>query len=277
VKGDFWRRKLSYSLAVYQIERQNAGYAWSPDSLNATQLEDLFNPNDVLPADPRYFHVETGLNNERREVNSQEKSRGYELTVFTQRLHGLQSRLTFSRTNVEATRDFSDFNRLLDAAIARTTAANAPGGNRAMAESATFIANAITIRDANTTVTEVTGRRSAPYAASTVLDYEFTHPIAFRLGLTAVWTPDYNVATLNFVTYRNGASCPIGLYALYNRKILGQTCSFRAGVNRIYDLVQGDSTYYKSGANSLDATGRPNYIYRYTDPVTTNLSLTVRF
>jgi hypothetical protein len=146
-----------------------------------------------------------------------------------------------------------------------------------MAESQTFINNAQTILDANTNVTDVIGRRSAPYAASAVLDYELPWARAFRLGLTAVWTPDYNLATLNFVTYRGGASCPVGIYAIYNRKIFRQDVSFRAGVSRIYDIIQGGSTYYKSGANSLDATGKPNYIYRYTEPVTSNFSVDVRF
>ena len=54
-------------------------------------------------------------------------------------------------------------------------------------------------------------------------------------GFTAVWTPDYNLATLNFVTYRGGASCPIGLYAIYHRKIFRQDVSFRAGVSRVYE------------------------------------------
>ena len=277
LKGDFWQRRISYSIGVYEIQRQNAGYAWSPNSLTQAQLEDLFNPNDILPADPRYFHVDSGLNNESHEVNSQEKSRGYDITVFSQRVHGLQSRLTFSQTRVEATRDFSDFNALLDAAIARTNAANAPGGNKAMAESASLIATAITIRDANTNVTAVTGRRSAPYTASAALDYQLPQPTGLRVGLTAVWTPNYNVATLNNITYTAGQSCPIGVYAIYDRRVFKLPVSIRAGVTHLYDLLQGRSLYYKSGANTVDATtGRPNYIDRYTEPLTTNLSVTVR-
>jgi hypothetical protein len=59
--------------------------------------------------------------------------------------------------------------------------------------------------------------------------------------------------------------------------VFRQPVEVRFGVNRIYDLLQGRSLYYKSGANTVDATtGRPNYIYRYTEPLTTNLSLTMR-
>jgi hypothetical protein len=278
LKGDLLRGRIFYTAAVYRIERQNAGFAWNPDTLNQTQLEDLFNPNSMLPADPRYFHVETGLNNERRTVNAQEKSTGFELTLIGQRVAGLQTRVTFSKTKVEATRDFSEFQVLLDAAIARTTAANAPGGDKTQAESATYVTNAKDIVASNTNITVVTGRRSAPYTASTALDYQFPKPIPLRLGLTAVWTPAYNLAILNGVIYTGGASCPIGLYAMHDRKIFGRSVSFRLGANRVYDLAQGGGKYYKTGANSLNATtGTPNYIYRYTDPMVTSLSATVRF
>ncbi len=277
-RGDLFRGKLSYKFAAFQIQRQNAGFSWTPDSINLTQLEDLFNPNDVLPADPRYFQVENGLNNERRTVNSQEKSKGFDVSFSAQRTHGLQAMVTFSKTQVQATRDFSEFKALLDAAVARTAAANAPGGNRALAENATFIANAQDIIASNTNITVVSGRRSAPYTASTVLDYQLPNRIPLRLGLSAVWTPNFNLAILNGVIYEGGASCPIGLYAIHDRKIFGQRVNFRAGVNRVYDLVQGNSKYYKSGANSFNtATGRPNYIYRYTDPLVSNLTATVRF
>jgi hypothetical protein len=278
VKGELFRGKLSYTVAGYQIERQNAAFAWSPDSLNQLQLEDLFNPNNLLPADPKYFTVENGLNNERRNVNSQEKSRGVDVSLYGQRLFGLQARVTFSKSKVEATRDFSDFQRLLDEAIARTAAANAPGGNRAQAESAAFIASAQDIVAANTSITVVTGRRSAPYTGTVSLDYELVRPIKLRLGVTGVWTPDFNVGILGGVVYRGGASCPLGFYALYDRKIFGQRTNFRLGLNRFYDLVQGNSDYYKTGANSLNTlTGKPNYVYRYVEPMTATLSATVRF
>jgi hypothetical protein len=65
---------------------------------------------------------------------------------------------------------------------------------------------------------------------------------------------------------------------MHNRKIFGRPVNFRVGATRVYDLVEGGSKYYKTGANSLNATtGRPNYIYRYTDPMVTNISTTVRF
>ncbi len=54
-----------------------------------------------------------------------------------------------------------------------------------------------------------------------------------------------------------------------------QPVSFRAGATRIFDLVQGSSAYYKSGANSFNTVlNLPNYIYRYTEPMTLSLSAT---
>ncbi|MEY2878752.1 MAG: hypothetical protein RLZZ15_1132 [Verrucomicrobiota bacterium] len=278
IKGDLFRGKIGYSVAVYRIERQNASFAWSPDSLSLAQLEDLFNPNNIPPADPRYFQVENGLNNERRTVNSNEESRGFELTLTAQRILGVQSRVTFSKTQVRATRNFYEFNAFLDAAIKRTDAALAPGGDRTMAENATSIANAKDIVAANTNITVVTGRRSAPYTASAVFDYDFPRRFALRVGLSATWTPNYNMTILNGLVYTGGAACPIGLYAMHDRKIFGQRMNFRLGASRVYDLVQGDAKYYKSGGNTFNtATGKPNWVYRYTDPMVLNLSVTTRF
>ena len=278
VKGDLFRGKIGYTIATYRIERQNAAYAWTPDSLNQAQLEDLFNPNNIAPADPRYFHVENGLNNERRTVNSQEQSRGYELTLIGQRFWGLQARVTFSKTDVKATRDFAEFQSFLDAAIKRTDAANAPGGDRTQAENAAYLQSAKDIVSANTNITIVTGRRSAPYTGSAVFDYQFPNRIPLRLGLSATWLPDYNMTILNGIAYTGGASCPVGLYAMHDRKIFGRFVNFRLGASRVYDLVQGNAKYYKSGANSFNtAAGRPNYVYRYTDPMVLSLGATVRF
>jgi outer membrane receptor protein involved in Fe transport len=278
LKGYVLKNLIFYTVAAYQIERQNVGFAWTPDILSSVQLEDLFNPNNLLPSDPKYFTVQTGLGNERRTVNSQEKSTGVDVTLIGQRLHGLQARLTFSKTKVEATRDFSDFKRLLDAAIARTTAANAPGGDVSQAENASYIANGQNIYASNTNLSVVTGRRSAPYTGSFVLDYQFTRPVGLRIGMTGVWTPNYNIAILNGLVFRDGATLPIGIYAQYDRKIFGQHTNFRLGAANVADVMRGSGEYYKNSANSLNpATGRPNYIYRYRDPTIYSLSATVKF
>jgi hypothetical protein len=186
--------------------------------------------------------------------------------------------VTYSKTNYTAARDFSDFKRLLDAAVARTAAANAPGGDITQAETSSNITNAQGILASNTNITVVTGRRSAPYTGSFVLDYQFKQVAGLRLGLTGVWTPDYNVAILNGVTYREGAAFPINAYVQYDRKIFGQRTNFRLGVNRFYDIVQGNSEYYKTSASTLNTlTSKPNYVYRYAEPLSATLSVTVKF
>ena len=99
-----------------------------------------------------------------------------------------------------------------------------------------------------------------------------------RFGLTGVWTPDYNVAILSGLIFRDGASLPINLYAIYDTKIFRQRTTFRLGLTRVWDPVQGNSEYYKTGGASLNATtGRPNYVYRYTEPLGANFSATVKF
>jgi hypothetical protein len=200
LKSRFFQSKVEMSIAFFKTERQNAGFAWSPNSLSNVQLEDLFNPNGLAPADPKYFHVATGLNNESHEVNSTEQSRGVEISLTSQRIHGLQSRVNFAKIKVSAARDFGEFQSLLAAAIARTAAANAPGGDKTLAESATSIAAAQDIVAQNVGTVVVTGRRSAPFTGSFAFDYMVARVTGLRLGLTGTWTPDYNLALVNGLT-----------------------------------------------------------------------------
>lgn len=277
LKGDLFDKNLFYTIAGYRINRRNAAYAWTPDLLSNTQLEDLFNPNNLTPSSPGYFPVTTGLNNERRTANSQEQSTGIDVTLQAQRIRGLQARVTFSHSEVKATRDLSSFKSLLDAAVSRTAAATAPGGTPAMAESATFLANAQNIFLSNTNVTEITGLRSAPYSGSWTLDYELPRRLRVRLGASGVWVPDYNVAILNGVSYRSGGSHLVDLYALHTVRVRQTTLAFRLGVKNAFDLTNGGSEFRKTNSLSTNAAGRPNYLYRYREPAAVSFSSTVRF
>lgn len=277
LKGDLFQRKITYTLGVYDIHRENAAYAWSPDSLSLTQLEDLINPNNILPSDPRYLQVVNGLNNERRTVNSNEQSRGVELTLQGQRWKGLQTRFTFSTTRVRAQADFSPFRAYLTAAEERTAAANAVGGDRTMAETATVLNNARTVLGANTLTDAIAGRRSSPYTGSFVLDYQIPWVRGLRVGGNGVYGPDYTVAIFDGVSYKGASSFPLHGYLLYDRRINKYFTTFRLGVQNIYDLVNGDSRYRITGATSFNATLRkPNYIYRYAEPTTWSFSVTTR-
>ena len=277
LKGDLFQRKITYTLGFYDIHRENAAYAWAPDVLSLTQLEDLINPNNILPSDSRYVTVVNGLNNERRTVNSNEQSRGIELTLQGQRWHGLQTRFTFSTTRVRAQADFSQFRVYLAAAEDRTTAANAPGGDRTMAESATVLANARTVLGANTLTDAVAGRRSSPYTGSFVLDYQIPWVRGLRIGGNGIYGPDYTVAIFDGVSYKGAASFPLHGYLLYDRRINKLQTTFRLGVQNIYDLVNGDSRYRITGATSFNTVlAKPNYIYRYAEPTTWSFSVTTR-
>ena len=278
LKGDVFQRKLTYTLGFYDIKRVNAAYAWLPDSLSLTQLEDLINPNNILPADPRYVTVVNGLNNERRTVNSNEQSRGVEFTLQGQRWLGLQTRVSFSATRVRAQANFSQFRAYLTAAEERTTAANAPGGDPTMAELPAVLTNARTVLGANTLTDAVAGRRSSPYTGSIVLDYQAPWVRGLRAGLSGVYGPDYNVAIFDGVSYKAGASFPLSGYLLYDRRVLNKYfTTFRLGLQNIYDVVNGNSRYRITGATSFNTTAkRPNYIYRYADPTTWSFSVTTR-
>ncbi len=271
-------RKLTYSISFYDTKRVNAAYAWLPDVLNLTQLEDLINPNNVLPGDPRYLEVVNGLNNERRTVNSNEQSRGIEMTLQSQRWLGVQSRVSFSANRVRAQADFSQFRAYLAAAEERTTAANAPGGDRTMAELPAVLTNARNVLGSNTLTDEVAGRRSVPYTGSFVLDYQVPRVRGFRIGLNGIFTPDYNVYIFEGNPYTAGAAFPLHGYLLYDRRIRQKyQTTFRLGFNNIYDLMNGDSRYRITGATSFNTTQRkPNFIYRYAEPTTWSFSVTTR-
>jgi len=278
-KGDAFDQAVSFQFAAYEIKRQNVAFVWSPDSLSAVQLEDLINPNNLKPTDAAYVPVTTSIvGSERRTVNSSEASRGYDLTLQARRVKGVQARVTASILRVSAAPDFTVFKALLDAAIARTAAAKAAGGDLTMAEVQTNLDNATTIYNSATSTTKVTGIRSAPYTGSFVLDYEVPKVKGLRAGLTGVLSPDYNVGIFNGVAYRAGGRFPLGFYAIYDRKIVGRPCSFRVGAQSFYDLINGRSEYRKTGTSGLNgATQLPNYIYRYVDPVTYSASMSARF
>jgi hypothetical protein len=278
LRFELFRRKLTYSVSFYDTKRVNAAYAWLPDVLSLTQLEDLINPNNVLPSDPKYVDVVDGLNNERRTVNSNEQSRGIEMTLQSQRWLGLQTRLAFSKNRVRAQADFSQFAAYLKAAEDRTAAANAPGGDRTMAELPAVLTNARNVLGSNTLTDEVAGRRSVPYTGSFVLDYQVPRVRGLRVGLNGIFTPDYNVYIFEGTPYRAGASFPLHTYLLYDRLFLRKyQTTFRLGLNNIYDIMNGDSRYRITGATSYNTTlRRPNFTYRYAEPTTWSFSVTTR-
>ena len=277
-KGDLFNKKLFVTAAVFDIKRKNVAFVWAPDNLSAVQLEDLINPNNLTAGQPGYLSVVNGLNNERKTVNSTEESKGGEITLQGRRTYGLQLRLTGSIQKVTAEPDFGVFKSLLAAAIARTTAAQATGGNPALAENATYIASAQTIVGSNTLTNAVQGRRSAPYLGSFVADYEIPHIKGLRAGVNGILTPDYNVAIYNGIVFSRGGQLPVGAYVIYDTKIKRQRIMFRGSVQNAYDIINGSSQYRVTGSTGQNTgTGLPNYIYRYKDPAVYALSAELHF
>jgi hypothetical protein len=279
LKGDVFDHAVFFSLGVFNVKRQNVAYVWNPDTLSAVQLEDLINPNNLQPTDPAYLPVTTSIvGSERRTVNSQEQSTGWDLSLQSKRIANLQARVTASVTHVTARPDFTVFKALLDAAVSRTAAANAPGGDKTMAESATNIANAQTIYNSATSSNQVSGVRSAPYNGSFVLDYQIPNLKSLRLGLTGVLVPDYTVGIFNGVSYKAGGRFPLGAYALYETKLGRVRSTFRVGVQNFYDVINGNSDYRKTGTTGFNSTAQaPVYVYRYIDPVTYSVSADFAF
>jgi outer membrane receptor protein involved in Fe transport len=266
IKGNVFDNRLFFNLAAYRVERQNTIYEWS-GSFSAAQMEDLFNPPGLLPSDPRYFKPATGINNETTSVLANEKAEGYEGTFQFQRLKGLQARFTVSYNDIEASRDFSHFRELLNAALAR-------GG-----ENASNITTAQNILNANDGIATIIGARAAPWAFNWSLDYEFSRGSVLtgtRLGLYGNWRDNYVIDILANREFRDGAKHPVGLYAMYARKIFQRRTNFRLGIRNLVDLEnRGD--FIRSAVSYIDASGAPVYNTRYLDRRTVDFSVTVNF
>jgi len=279
IKTALLNRHLFVTLAGYQTEQGNSRFVWSPNLLSATEMEDLFNPNNLLPSSPDYFLPSPGLNSEFRTVTSQERAEGVELTLQLQRWHGLQARLTFSHNKLGITRDFSKFRALYDAAVERTQAALA-GGDPSMAENASLLADAQAILEANDGVTEVTGTRSTPNSVNWVLDYQFAKggPLkGTRVAVYGNWRDDYNIELLNGRMFRGGGSHPIHAYIIHEREILDRDVSFRLGLRNIVDL-ENSGDFRRTGVVRTDANGTPtDFEYRYITPFSADFSVTIDF
>lgn len=269
VKTSLFDRKLFATFGVYQTDRTNSRYIWSPNNLSALEMEDLFNPNTLRPGDPGYFVPAPGANSEFRTVPSTERAEGFETTLQFQRIYGVQARLTFSHNKLSVSRDFSTFRAFFDAAVARGD------------ESPALVADAQSILDANDGVLAVIGhQRSSENAVNWAFDYQFPRETWFRGTRVAVygnWRGDYNLALFDDVTYRGGATHPVGAYAIHQRKIFGRNTTFRLGVKNIVDLENNDDLRV-TDIIAVDAAGVPtNKQYRYITPLAVDFGVTVSF
>jgi outer membrane receptor protein involved in Fe transport len=268
VKTALFDRRLSASFGVYRTDRSNTRYVWSPNDLTASEMENLFNPNNLRPGDPGYFVPAPGANDEFRTVPATERAEGVEITLLLQRLRGVQARLTLAHNEISVARDFSTFREYLAAAIARGD------------ESPTLIADAQRILAANDGVEKVTGSRSSENSVNWTLDYQFPRESKLRGTRVAIfgnWRDQYNLTLLNGIMYRGGATHPVGAYLIHQRRVFGRATSFRLGFRNLLDLETSDDMRI-TGIREADASGRPtNYIYRYLTPLSADFSVTVDF
>jgi hypothetical protein len=266
-----------FTASVYRVDKTNAAFSFG-GSLSNAQLDDLFNPNNLPNTAPNYFVSASGFSSESTTASSTARSTGYEMTLQSQRIHGMQSRVTFGHNHLTTQRDMSLFRRLYEEALARTNAALAAGGDRTMAENATLLNNALTILRNNEGATIPTGSSSVPNTLSWSIDYEFPRSTwlkGTRAGLTGTWVDNYNIDFTGGVIYRGGTTCPLGVYAIHERKVFGRDAYFRLGVRNLVDLQNGKLR--KTGVNVVDAAGNISYDYQYITPLSADLNVTVRF
>ncbi len=268
VKSSLFDRRLTATLGVYRTDRANTRYVWSPNDLTPSEMESLFNPNNLQPGDPGYFVPAPGANDEYRTVPATERAEGVEATLLLQRIRGVQARFTLAHNEIAVSRDFSKFRDYLAAAIARGD------------ESPTLIADAQRILDANDGVQLVTGSRSSENSVNWTLDYQFPRDSRLRGTRAAIygtWRDKYNMTLLNGVMYRGGAVHPVGAYLIHQRRLFGRATSFRLGFKNLYDLENNDDMRI-TGVRAVDASGTPtSYIYRYLTPFSSDFSVTVDF
>jgi outer membrane receptor protein involved in Fe transport len=159
LKGSLFDGRAGITFAVFDIDRQNVKLSYNNIiNLTAAQLEDLMNPNDILPGNAAYRYSAPGTASAARNYQSTENSKGGDLTLVLRPTKQLQLRFTVGRAKVLDTPDLAAFRSYYNAAVTRTNAANAPGGNAALAESPAVLATAKLLLDS----LDISGRPAGP-------------------------------------------------------------------------------------------------------------------
>lgn len=268
LKGSFWDDKVNVNLGVFNIDRQNVALSWNNIvSLDRDELEDLMNPNDVLPGDPRYIYNEEGTASNARYYKSTENSRGADLTLNIRPAKGLQLRFTLARTKVLGEPDLDRFRGYYESAVAR--------GN----ENPAVLNEAKTLLDTLDIDTKPAGARASPWSASWVVDYAFQRDMwkplrGVRVGLNGNWRDDYLLGIPNGQEMVGGATHLMHGYIMRDQKIWNQQVRIRAGVKNITDFENGK---VRKTSFTTMTNGENVYRYSYVMPVQYDINLTVRF
>ncbi len=268
IKGNFWQDKASLNLGVFNIDRQNVALSWNNIiSLDRTELEDLMNPNDVLPGDPRYIYSEEGTASASRYYKSTENSRGADLTLNLRPLRGLQLRFTLARTQVTGEPDLDRFRGYYEAAVQRGD------------ENPAVLADAKLLLDSLDIDTKPTGPRASPWSASWVIDYAFPRDTwallrGVRVGLNGSWRDDYLFGLPNGQEMVGGTTHLMHGYLMRDQKIWNQQFRFRLGIRNLADIENGK---LRKTSFTTMSDGSNVYRYSYVVPTQYELNMTVRF
>lgn len=267
LKGGMLDNRVTFTLGVFHIDRQNVEFRWTPSSFSAGDVENLMNPNTITADDPRYVTSWRDVN-QYRSILSTESSRGFDLTLLTRPAKGLQARFTVGRADVITRPDFSSFRAYYEAAVKRGD------------EAPSLIADAKEVLDSSDFATKPSGARAAPWSASWILDYSFARdawtPLrGARIGVNGSWRDNYLLGISNGRELIGGTTHGVNAYAMRDQRVWGQQVRLRLGVRNIIDLENtGDAR--KTGFTTL-ANGTVAYRYTYVMPPRWDLTATVRF
>jgi outer membrane receptor protein involved in Fe transport len=270
LKGDFWQGRASVNLGVFNIDRQNVALSFNGVTgidFTAAEIENLMNPNNVLPGDPGYKYAEEGTASAARNYRSTENSRGADATLIVNPVKELNLRFTLARTQVRGQPDLSSFRGYYNAAVAR--------GN----ESAALLNEAKNLLDTLDNDTKPTGPRASPWSASWAAQYRFrgeSYKVlrGVGVGVHGSWRDDYLIGINNGQQLVGGATHLVHAYVSRSQRIWKQNVTIRAEVRNITDLENGDLR--KTGFTTL-LSGQNVYRYSYVIPTEYNISARVRF
>ncbi len=268
LKGNFFDGRAGVTLGVFDIDRQNVRLTYNNIiNLSATNLEDLMNPNDVLPGNPAYKFSAPGTASAARNYQSTENSQGADLTLVLRPTKQLQLRFTLARTKVLGTPDLASFRGYYNAAIAR--------GN----ESPAVLALAKQLLDSLDIPGRPAGAQASPWSGSWVIDYSFAReswaPLrGVRLGVNGRYRDNYLLGTPSGQSMIGGTNHLVNAYIMRDQKIWGQQVRFRAGVKNLTDLE--NSTVRKTGFTTM-SNGANVYTTSYVIPPQVDFTVSVKF
>lgn len=267
LKGAAWDGRVSATVGVFHIDRENVEFRWNPSSFSGGDVENLMNPNNITANDPGYLRSWRDVN-QFRSVLSTETSKGFDVTVMVRPTKALQLRFTLGKADVITRPDFSSFRAFYDAALKRGD------------EAPDLMADAKEVLDSSDLATKPAGARAAPWSASWIVDYAFTREVwqplrGVRLGVNGSWRDSYLFGISNGRELVGGTTHGVSAYVMRDQKIWGKQVRIRAGVKNLIDLENtGDSR--KTGFTTL-ASGAAVYRYTYVMPARYDLTATVRF